>query len=504
MKKPIVLCIMDGYGISDDTVGNAIIAAKKTNLDKIFTSYPYTEIQASGLRVGLPDGQMGNSEVGHTNIGAGRVVYQELTRITKGIKDGDFYNNKELINAVLQAKEAGKKLHIMGLLSSGGVHSHIDHLFALLILCKKLEFNDVYIHAFMDGRDVSPTSGDDFMQDVINFTKENNIGNLATVHGRFYAMDRDKRWERIKESYDALVYGKAKFETDAVKALQTSYEDEVTDEFIKPFIVDENGKINVGDSVIFFNFRPDRARQITRSLVDTDFSFFERENNDLQLNYVCFTQYDATMPNVSVAFKPQTFENTLGEYLASKDLSQLRIAETEKYAHVTFFFDSGVEINYKNEDKILINSPKVLTYDLQPEMSAIEITDTLLPLLSDSKYDFIVLNYANCDMVGHTGNMEAAIKSVETIDACIGRLYDKIKEVDGVLIITSDHGNADKLLDENGRPFTAHTTNPVPFCVVNYPCELKEDKALSDIAPTILEMLNLEKPEEMTGESILK
>ncbi|MDY4586151.1 MAG: 2,3-bisphosphoglycerate-independent phosphoglycerate mutase [Oscillospiraceae bacterium] len=503
MKKPLVLCIIDGFAFRESAEGNAIKAAKKPNLDRIFGTYPITTLGASGLSVGLPDGQMGNSEVGHTNMGAGRIVYQELTRISKSIKDGDFFENETLKNAILKAKEQNKTVHIMGLMSSGGVHSHIEHCFALIDMCKKYGVDNVVVHPFMDGRDVSPTSGVEFLTELQNKLNYAGIGKIGAVCGRFYAMDRDNRWDRVEKAYNAIVNGEGEYCHDPVKHLKECYQNNVTDEFTVPFIANKDCTIKDGDSVIFFNFRPDRAREITRALVDTEFTGFERKTDNLHLNYVCFTQYDASMPNVDVAFKPQSLKNTFGEYISDKGFTQLRIAETEKYAHVTFFFNGGVEAPYKNEDRALIPSPKVATYDLQPEMSAYLITDELLKRIDSDKYDVIILNFANCDMVGHTGVFEAAVKAVETVDRCIGKLYDKMIEKDGVLLITADHGNADQMVADDGTPFTQHTTNRVPFCVVNYPCDLRGDGVLADIAPTMLEIMGVARPEEMDGKSII-
>ncbi len=503
MKRPLVLCIMDGYAFNDTVTGNAIKAANTPNLDKIFAEYPLTTLGASGLDVGLPEGQMGNSEVGHTNMGAGRIVYQELTRITKSIKDGDFFDNSALKKAIDSAVENGKAVHIYGLMSNGGVHSHIDHCFALLDMCKKLGAEKVFVHPFMDGRDVAPTSGADFVAQLQDYMNEIGTGKIGTVSGRFYRMDRDNRWDRIETAYNAIVLGKADVHSDPVAHLKECYENGVTDEFTVPFIVNTDGLINEGDSVIFFNFRPDRAREITRCLVDEKFDGFVREKANLNLNYVCFTQYDATMPNVEVAFKPQSLANTFGEYIANKEYRQLRIAETEKYAHVTFFFNGGVEAPYEYEDRVLVPSPKVATYDMRPEMSAVEVTDRLIEKIDTGKYDVIILNYANCDMVGHTGDFNAAVKAVETVDECVGRVYEKVLSENGVLLITADHGNADKLLDTDGSVFTAHTTNPVPFCVVNYPCSLRVDGVLADIAPTMLQIMGEKQPKEMDGKSII-
>ena len=502
MKKPIILIIMDGYGIAPPE-GNAIAAANKPNLDRIFSENPVTTIGASGMDVGLPDGQMGNSEVGHTNMGAGRVVYQELTRITKSIGDGDFFNNEALVEAVENCKANNSALHLMGLLSSGGVHSHNTHLYGLLELAKKSGLEKVYIHAFLDGRDVLPSSAKDFAEELVKKTEEIGVGKVATVAGRYYAMDRDNNWDRVEKAYSAMVYGEGVESCCAVKAIGDSYKNEVTDEFVLPTVIDKEGTVKPNDSIVFFNFRPDRAREITRTFVDPDFKGFERRNGFFPVKFVCFTQYDATMPNVSVAFKPQSLVNTLGEYISSKDMTQLRIAETEKYAHVTFFFNGGVEKIYEGEDRILVNSPKVATYDLQPEMSAYEVTEKCVDAVKSGKYDMIILNFANCDMVGHTGIFEAAVKAVEAVDECVGKVTNAIAEMGGVSLITADHGNADKMFDEDGSPFTAHTTNPVPFCVVGYPCKLREGGRLADIAPTMLEIMGLEQPAEMNGESII-
>ena len=502
MKKPIILIIMDGYGIAPPE-GNAIAAANKPNLDRIFSENPVTTIGASGMDVGLPDGQMGNSEVGHTNMGAGRVVYQELTRITKSIGDGDFFNNEALVEAVENCKANNSALHLMGLLSSGGVHSHNTHLYGLLELAKKSGLEKVYIHAFLDGRDVPPSSAKDFAEELVKKTEEIGVGKVATVAGRYYAMDRDNNWDRVEKAYSAMVYGEGVESCCAVKAIGDSYKNEVTDEFVLPTVIDKEGTVKPNDSIVFFNCRPDRAREITRTFVDPDFKGFERRNGFFPVKFVCFTQYDATMPNVSVAFKPQSLVNTLGEYISSKDMTQLRIAETEKYAHVTFFFNGGVEKIYEGEDRILVNSPKVATYDLQPEMSAYEVTEKCVDAVKSGKYDMIILNFANCDMVGHTGIFEAAVKAVEAVDECVGKVTNAIAEMGGVSLITADHGNADKMFDEDGSPFTAHTTNPVPFCVVGYPCKLREGGRLADIAPTMLEIMGLEQPDEMNGESII-
>lgn len=509
MKKSLVLCIMDGFGKNDSDYGNAIKAAKTPRLDDIVKNNPMTYIGASGLDVGLPDGQMGNSEVGHTNIGAGRVVYQELTRITKSIEDGDFYENEAMKTAVQNAVDNGTALHLIGLMSDGGVHSHNSHIWAIVELAKKMGLEKVYLHCIMDGRDVPPTSGKDFIADAQKKLAEIGVGKIATVVGRFYAMDRDNRWERVSKAYNAFVNGEGIHTNDPVKAIEESYETvdadgkNVTDEFIEPTICLENeGRISENDSVVFFNFRPDRAREITRTFVDPDFNGFERKY--FPVTYVCMTQYDAEMPNVLVAFKPEELTNTLGEYLSEKGMTQLRIAETEKYAHVTFFFNGGKETVSEGEDRILVPSPKVTTYDLKPEMSAYEVSEKVNDAVGSGKYDVIILNFANCDMVGHTGVFDAAVKAVEAVDTCVGTLYDAVKEMGGVLLITADHGNADKMYETDGSAFTAHTTNPVPFIVANYPCELRDGGKLCDIAPTMLKVLGLEQPKEMTGVSIIK
>ena len=506
MKKPVILMILDGFGVGLEAEkrGDAIKAAKKPNIDKLFAENPVTKIGASGLDVGLPDGQMGNSEVGHTNIGAGRIVYQELTRITKSIEDGEFFENEALLKAVDNAAQEGKALHIMGLLSNGGVHSHNTHMYAIVELAKKKGVKNVYVHAFLDGRDVPPTSGKDFVEECANKLKEIGLGKIATVMGRYYAMDRDNRWGRVEKAYSAMVYGEGNKACCPVKAVEESYANDVTDEFVVPTVCEENATVKPGDSIVFFNFRPDRAREITRTFVDPEFKGFERKNGFFPLTYVCMTQYDASMPNVEVAFKPQSLKNTIGEYISNKGMTQLRIAETEKYAHVTFFFNGGVEQPYEGEDRILVKSPAVATYDLQPEMSAYEVTDKLVAAIKTGKYDMIILNYANCDMVGHTGVFEAAVKAVEAVDECVGKVVTAIREMDGVALITADHGNADKMIDTDGSPFTAHTTNLVPFCVVGYPCELREGGRLADIAPTMLKIMGLPQPAEMTGESIIK
>lgn len=509
MKKPIVLTIMDGFGFNPETNGNAIHTASTPNLDRIFSECPTTQIGASGMDVGLPDGQMGNSEVGHTNIGAGRVVYQELTRITKAIKDGDFFENEAFLKAIENCKKNDSALHLMGLLSDGGVHSHIEHLYALVELAKKNGISRVFIHGLLDGRDVPPASAADFIDTLENKLKEIGCGKIATVLGRFYGMDRDNRWDRVEKAYAALVYGEGVKTNDAAAAVRESYtqidEDgkNITDEFVLPTVVEGTERIKSGDSIIFFNFRPDRAREITRTFVDDEFDGFSRVGGRQDVYYVCMTQYDASMPNVTVAFKPQSLTNTLGEFLSNKGLTQLRIAETEKYAHVTFFFNGGREVMFEGEDRILVNSPKVATYDLKPEMSANEVCDKVCEAIETGKYDVIILNFANCDMVGHTGFFDAAVKAVETVDTCVGRVRASTEKMNGIMLLTADHGNADKMLDTDGSPFTAHTTFPVPFSVIGKECTLREGGKLCDISPTIVKLLELEQPEEMTGESII-
>ncbi len=503
-KKPIALIIMDGYGINNTTVGNAIAAAKKPHLDKYLAEYPHTQLQASGLAVGLPDGQMGNSEVGHTNIGAGRVVYQMLVKISKDIEDGKIYDNKALTDAMESAKKNGKALHLIGLLSNGGVHSHIGHLFGLLEMAKKHGLEKVYIHSFHDGRDVPPTSGIEFMRELVDETKKLGVGKVATLCGRYYAMDRDNAWDRVEKAYDAMVLGEGVQESDPVEAIQHSYDNGVTDEFILPAVIDKDGMIKEGDSVIMINFRPDRARQITRAFVDPDFNGFERKKGYFPLNYVCMAQYDAEMPNVTVAYPPEQLKMTFGEYISEQGMTQLRIAETQKYAHVTFFFNGGEERQFEGEERILIKSPDVPTFDLKPEMSAYEVCDAVCNAINEDKFDVIILNYANCDMVGHTGVFDAAVKAVEAVDECVGRMVDALLAKGGKAIITADHGNADCMVDpETNSVFTAHTTNPVPMIVIGQgDVKLKEGR-LCDLCPTMLEMMGLPKPEEMTGESLI-
>lgn len=508
MKKPVVLCIMDGFGKNDSDYGNAISMAETPNLDKLMAECPMTYIGASGMDVGLPDGQMGNSEVGHTNMGAGRVVYQPLTRITKAFADGEAYENPALCKAMENAKD--KSLHLIGLVSPGGVHSHTEHLYGLLEMAKKSGVQNVFVHALLDGRDVPPSSAVEYLAELEDKMKEIGVGKIASVMGRFYAMDRDNIWDRVEKAYAAIVYGEGVQAESAVDAVKASYEtiDEdgkhLTDEFVLPTVIGNDGRVKENDSVIFFNFRPDRAREITRTFVDPEFKGFERRNGFFSLYYVCMTQYDAEMPNVDIAFGPEALTNTLGEYLSSQGKTQLRIAETQKYAHVTFFFNGGEEKQYEGEDRILVDSPKISTFDLMPKMSAPEVSEKLNEAVRSGKYDVVIVNFANCDMVGHTGIIPAAVKAVETVDTCVGSLVAAVKDMDGVLFVTADHGNADKMLDENGEPFTAHTTNPVPFIVVNYPCDVREGGRLCDIAPTMLKVMGLEQPKEMSGESIIK
>ncbi len=508
--RPVCLFIMDGYGLNPDKNGNAIEIANEGVIKNLTAKYPSATLGASGLCVGLPDGQMGNSEVGHLNMGAGRIVYQDLTRITKAIQDGDFFENEELIKAMDTAKNNDKKLHLFGLLSSGGVHSHITHLFALLEMAKRRGLKEVYVHAFMDGRDVPPTSGIDFVKELNEEIKKIGVGKIATVSGRYYAMDRDNRWERVVKAYEALTLGNGVKADSAEEAVENSYKNEVTDEFIVPANVYENGKpiglVEKGDSVIFFNFRPDRAREITRAFTEEEFNGFERKTGYLGLTYVGFTKYDETFHHVAIAFKKQELHNTLGKYLSDNGYTQLRIAETEKYAHVTFFFNGGVEAPEKNEFRDLIPSPKVATYDLQPEMSAYLVTDKVLEEIASDKFDVIILNYANCDMVGHTGVLDAAVKAVKTVEDCIAKITDAVLAKGGSCIVTADHGNADKMIDADGEPFTAHTTNRVPVIIVSdlyKDVKLREDGVLADLAPTLLEMMGETVPKEMTGKSLI-
>ena len=506
--KVTMLMILDGFGDNKNTDGNAIKLAKTPNIDKLMKKYPNTDIFTSGLHVGLPEGQMGNSEVGHTNIGAGRIVYQELTRITKAIEDGDFFSNPEFIAAIENCKKHNSKLHILGLVSDGGVHSHNRHLYGLLEMAKRRDFEDVYVHCFLDGRDTPPASAETYVAELQEKKKEKGVGKIASLSGRFYAMDRDKRWQRVQKCYDALVNGEGEKAGDPIKAIEDSYQKEVFDEFVVPTVIcngnEPVAKIEENDSVIFFNFRPDRAREITRAIVDPEFDGFETKK--MNLYYVCFTSYDETMPNVHIAFKKEPLKNTFGEVVSEAGLTQLRIAETEKYAHVTFFFNGGEEKQYPGEDRILVPSPKVETYDMKPEMSAYEVTDKVCEALENDKYDVVILNFANTDMVGHTGSLQAAIKAVEAVDECVGKIVKIIEEKKGNLLITADHGNAEQMIDyKTGEPHTAHTTNPVPIILVtdNKEYKLKENGKLADLAPTMLDLMGINKPQEMTGESLL-
>ena len=507
-KKLTMLMILDGFGMNEKVEGNAVKIAQIPALTEILTKNPNTMIHTSGLEVGLPEGQMGNSEVGHTNIGAGRIVYQDLAKITKSIEDGDFFSKPEFVKAIENCKANNSKLHIMGLLSDGGVHSHNRHLYGLLELAKRKDFEDVYVHCFMDGRDTPPASGEGYLIKLEEKLKEKGVGQIASLSGRFYAMDRDKRWERVSQAYDALVHGEGEKALDAVAAIEESYQKEIFDEFVKPTVITNKAgeplaKIENGDSVIFFNFRPDRAREITRSIVDKEFDGFETEKLDTY--FVCMTPYDETMPNVEVAFRKEEIRNTFGEYISKKGLKQLRIAETEKYAHVTFFFNGGEEKQYEGEDRILVPSPKVETYDLKPEMSAYEVTDKVIEAIKSEKYDCIILNYANPDMVGHTGNIDAAVKALEFLDGCVKQVVDAVKEVEGTLLITADHGNSEQMIDYvTGEPYTAHTTNPVPLIVIGQGNKKVKEGKLADLAPTMLEIMGLEIPAEMTGESLLE
>ena len=506
-KYPVMIIILDGFGIYKDYIGNAVTHARTPIIDSLIKEYPYTELEASGPSVGLPMGQMGNSEVGHLNIGAGRIIYQNLTQISKAILDGDFFDKKEFLGAIENAKQNKSKIHLMGLVSSGGVHSHNTHLYGLLYLMKKHEFYDIYIHAILDGRDVPPTSGKDDIKELMEKIEEIGVGKIATVSGRYYAMDRDKRWERIKLAYDAFTLGEGHESSNPILTVEKSYAEGVTDEFIIPTVIKNDSgpvaTVDTGDSIIFFNFRPDRARQITRAFIDDDFEGFEREKK-VSTFYVTMTEYDKTIGNVQIAYKNEQPINTLGQYISNKGLYQLRVAETEKYGHVTFFFNGGVEQPFINEDRVLIPSPKVATYDLQPEMSAEEVKNEVLERLKMDKYDLIILNFANADMVGHSGMMEPTIKAVETVDRCLGEILEILKEKNGRALITADHGNAEMLINEEDEsPITAHTTNRVPLILVGEgDVELKEG-ILADLAPTALELLGLEKPEEMTGNSLI-
>ncbi len=499
-KTPTTLIIMDGFGLANASDDNAVSLAQTPVLDRLFREYANTTLSASGLDVGLPDGQMGNSEVGHTNIGGGRVVFQDLPRISRAIDDGSFFKNEAYHKAMDNCLKNGSSLHLYGLLSDGGVHSHIQHLFALLQMAKDKGLEKVYVHCFLDGRDVSPTSGKGFVQELCDKCAEIGVGKIATVMGRYYAMDRDKRWERVQMAYDAMVYGEGVHNADPVDAVAKSYANGVTDEFVEPVVCDSEGTIGDNDSVIFFNFRPDRAREITRAIVDPEFDGFQREF--FPTTYVCNTEYDASMPNVLVAWPRVAVKNGLGEYLSSMGMTQLRIAETEKYAHVTFFFNGGVEKQYPGEDRVLVPSPKVATYDLQPEMSAFEVCDKCVERIESGAYDVIILNFANCDMVGHTGVLEAAVKAVETVDTCVGKVVEATLKMGGIAMITADHGNAEDMKQEDGSPMTAHTTNPVPFILCGAGSELRTGR-LADIAPTILDVLGLACPPEMDGRTLI-
>ena len=501
MSKKSMLIILDGYGLGDHKKDDAIYNTPTPYMDKLMEEYPHSQLEASGENVGLPDGQMGNSEVGHLNIGGGRVVYQDLVKINRAIKDGSFQKNPEIISAFSYAKEHNVPIHFMGLTSAGGVHSSLQHLYALCDTAKAYGLSEVYLHAFMDGRDTDPKSGAGFLTEVQDHCKQ-SAGVIATVCGRYYAMDRDNRWDRVEKAYDAIVRGIGAQADSAPEAVERSYAAGVTDEFVLPVVVRGGAPLQKGDSFVFFNFRPDRARELTRAIADPDFSAFGREY--IPVHYVCMTQYDATMPGVSVAYLPQSLSNTLGQYLSDRGLTQLRIAETEKYAHVTFFFNGGREQPYPGEDRALIPSPKVATYDLKPEMSAYDVTDEVVRRIKSGKYDVIVLNYANCDMVGHTGVARAAVQAVEAVDACVGAVVDAVRDAAGAVLLTADHGNADCMFDADGAPFTAHTTNPVPLLLcADLPASLREGGILADIAPTMLDLLGLEKPAEMTGRSLL-
>ena len=508
-KKPVVLMILDGYGLNDNCDHNAVCEGRTPVMDQLMSQCPFVKGNASGLAVGLPDGQMGNSEVGHLNMGAGRIVYQELTRITKSIQDGDFFDVPEFLQAVENCRKNDSALHLWGLVSDGGVHSHNTHIYGLLELARRNGLDKVYVHCFLDGRDTPPASGKGYVEELEAKMKELGVGKVASVMGRYYAMDRDNRWDRVERAYNALTRGEGGTAVSAAAGIQASYDAEVNDEFVEPFVVVEDGKpvatVKDNDSVIFFNFRPDRAREITRAFCDDDFKGFARDRR-LNLTYVCFTDYDDTIANKLVAFKKEAIVNTFGQFLADHDMTQARIAETEKYAHVTFFFNGGVEEPNKGEDRILVPSPKVATYDLQPEMSAPAVCDKLVEAIKSGKYDVVIINFANPDMVGHTGIEDAAIKAIETVDACVGRAVDAVKEMDGVLFICADHGNAEQLVDyETGTPFPAHTTNPVPFILVNADpsYKLREGGCLADIAPTLIELMGMEQPKEMTGKSLL-
>jgi 2,3-bisphosphoglycerate-independent phosphoglycerate mutase len=506
--KPVALIILDGFGLRDEVHGNAVAQAKKPNYDRYAAQYPYTTLTACGEAVGLPEGQMGNSEVGHLNIGAGRTVYQDLTRITKSIKDGDFFENETLLNAIRYAKEHSRKLHLYGLLSDGGVHSHIEHLYALLQLAKKEGLDEVYIHAFLDGRDVAPDSSKFYVEHLLQYIKEIGIGKIATLQGRYFAMDRDKRWDRVEKSYRAMVYGEGPQSDDPLKAIVESHERSVFDEFVLPTVMvndagEPQGLVGTGDSVIFYNFRPDRAIQLSQVFTSEDFHGFDRgDRHPTDIHFTALTLFSETVGGY-VAYTPKNLDNTLGEVLVQHNKKQLRIAETEKYPHVTFFFSGGRDKELPGETRILIPSPKVATYDLQPEMSAYEVAAAAVQEIEADKHDAIILNFANPDMVGHSGLLEPTIKAIEATDECLGKVVEAVLAKGGVAIITADHGNADLVFDEQLRPHTAHTTNPVPFIVTKENVTLKEGGILADIAPTMLELLELPQPAEMTGQTII-
>ena len=502
MKTPTTLIIMDGFGLEGPSAGNAVVNAPTPNLDRIFRDFPGCRLSASGLDVGLPEGQMGNSEVGHTNMGAGRVVFQDLPHISRDIESGEFFKNPAYLEAMSNCREWGSALHLMGLLSDGGVHSHITHLFALLKMAKEQGLEKVYVHCFLDGRDVPPSSGKSYVEQLQAEIQKLGVGQIATVMGRYYAMDRDKRWDRVQKAYDAIACGEGTFEADAAEAVQKSYDAGVTDEFVVPVVCVKNAQVRDNDSIIFFNFRPDRAREISRCFVDEDFTDIQRRTGFLSVDFVCTTEYDATLPNVTVAYPHQKLVNTFGEYISKLGLTQLRIAETEKYAHVTFFFNGGVEEVFPGEDRCLIPSPKVATYDLQPEMSAYQVTEEAVKRIESGAYDVVILNFANCDMVWYTGVYDAACKAVSTVDECVNRVVEATSKMGGVSLITADHGNAERMSDANGEPFTAHTTNLVPFYIVGASVQLRDGR-LADIAPTMLDLMGLEKPSEMDGKTLI-
>ena len=493
---------MDGFGLGPKYPGNAVENTPKPHLENIFKECPGCRLSASGLDVGLPEGQMGNSEVGHTNIGAGRVVFQDLPHISRDIDSGEFFKNPAYLEAMEHCREWGTALHLMGLLSDGGVHSHITHLFSLVKMAKEQGLEKVYVHCFLDGRDVPPSSGKSYVEQLQAKLDELGTGRIATVMGRYYAMDRDKRWDRVQRAYDAIALGEGIFEEDPAAAVQKSYDSGVTDEFMEPVVCAKGAQVRDNDSIIFYNFRPDRAREITRCFVDEDFQDVERKKGFVPVDFVCTTEYDATMPNVTVAYPRQKLENIFGEYISKLGLTQLRIAETEKYAHVTFFFNGGVETVFPGEDRVLIASPKVATYDLQPEMSAYQVTEEAVKRIESGAYDVIILNFANCDMVGHTGVYEAACRAVTAVDECVGRVVEATSRMGGVSLITADHGNAERMADEDGEPFTAHTTNLVPFYIVGASVKLRDGR-LADIAPTMLDLMGLEKPAEMDGKTLI-